>query len=86
MRMGWKFNKTARSVVSGFLFFLFVCSLFVPLSEAGFKEQVFLFANANLEVVLEKVGCELHKSLLATIFKNRRPEFGSEIYDKAHNI
>ena len=55
MRMGWKFNQTVRSVVSGFLFFLFVCSLFVPLSEAGLKEQVFetLLPNGLKVILLE---------------------------------
>jgi zinc protease len=55
MRMGWKFNQTVRSVVSGFLFFLFVCSLFVPLSEAGLKDQVFetLLPNGLKVILLE---------------------------------
>src|SRR4030042_3875491 len=53
--MGWKFNRTVRSVVSGFVFFLFVCSLFVPLSEAGLKEQVFetLLPNGLKVILLE---------------------------------
>src|SRR4030043_127580 len=55
MRMGWKLSQTVRSVVSGFLFFLFVCSLFVPLSEAGLKEKVFetLLPNGLKVILLE---------------------------------
>src|SRR4030043_335368 len=55
MRMGWKLSQTVRSVVSGFLFFLFVCSLFVPLSEAGLKDQVFetLLPNGLKVILLE---------------------------------
>src|SRR4030043_808393 len=63
MRMGWKFNQTVRSAVSGFLFFLFVCSLFVPLSEAGLKDQVFETVLPNgLKVIL----LENHKAPLVT--------------------
>ncbi len=63
MRMGWKLNQTVRSVVSGFFFFLFVCSLFVPLSEAGLKEQVFETTLPNgLKVIL----LENHKAPLIT--------------------
>src|SRR4030042_2160512 len=63
MRMGWKFNQTVRSVVSGFFFFLFVCSLFVPLSEAGLKDQVFetLLPNGLKVILLEN-----HKAPLVT--------------------
>jgi zinc protease len=55
MRMGWKLNQTVRSVVSGFLSFLFVCSLFVPPSEAGLKDQVFetLLPNGLKVILLE---------------------------------
>ena len=63
MRMGWKLNQTVRSVVSGFLFFLFVCSLFVPPSEAGLKDQVFETVLPNgLKVIL----LENHKAPLIT--------------------
>jgi zinc protease len=53
MRMGWKLSQTVRCVVGGFLFFLFVCSLFVPPSEAGLKDQVFETTLPNgLKVIL----------------------------------
>jgi len=61
--MGWKLNQTVRSAVSGFFFFLFVCSLFVPLSEAGLRDQVFETALSNgLKVIL----LENHKAPLIT--------------------
>jgi zinc protease len=61
--MGWKLNQTVRSVVSGFLFFLFVCSLFVPPSEAGLKDQVFetLLPNGLKVLLLEN-----HKAPIIT--------------------
>jgi zinc protease len=63
MRMGWKLIQTVRSAVSGFFFFLFVCSLFVPLSEAGLREQVFETTLPNgLKVIL----LENHKAPLIT--------------------
>ena len=63
MRMGWKLNQTVRSAVSGFFFFLFVCSLFVPPSEAGLREQVFETTLPNgLKVIL----LENHKAPLIT--------------------
>ena len=53
MRMGWKLNGTGRSVVSGFFFFLSVCFLFVTLSEAGLRDQVFETTLPNgLKVIL----------------------------------
>jgi len=62
MRMRWKLNQTVRFVVSGF-FLLFVCSLFVPLSEAGLKDQVFETTLPNgLKVIL----LENHKAPLIT--------------------
>jgi len=61
--MGWKLNRTIRSTVSGILFFLFVCFLFIPLSEAGLKEQVFETVLPNgLKVIL----LENHKAPLVT--------------------
>jgi zinc protease len=61
--MGWKLNRTIRSMVSGILFFLFVCFLFIPLSEAGLKEQVFETVLPNgLKVIL----LENHKAPLVT--------------------
>jgi zinc protease len=61
--MGWKLNQTVRSAVSGFFFFLFVCSLFVPHSEAGLREQVFETVLPNgLKVIL----LENHKAPLIT--------------------
>jgi len=63
MRMGWKLIQTVRSAVSGFFFFLFVCSLFVPPSEAGLREQVFETTLPNgLKVIL----LENHKAPLIT--------------------
>jgi zinc protease len=63
MRMRLKLNQTPKCVVRGFLFFLFVCSLFVPLSEAGLKDQVFETALPNgLKVIL----LENHKAPLVT--------------------
>ena len=63
MRMGWKLNQTLRSAVRGFFFFLFVCSLFVPPSEAGLREQVFETTLPNgLKVIL----LENHKVPLIT--------------------
>ncbi len=50
-------------MVSGILFFLFVCFLFIPLSEAGLKEQVFETVLPNgLKVIL----LENHKAPLVT--------------------
>jgi zinc protease len=63
MRMGWKLNRTVRPVVSGFLFFIFVCFLFVPLSEAGLRDQVYetLLPNGLKVILLEN-----HKAPLIT--------------------
>jgi len=61
--MGWKLNQTARCVGSGFLFFLFVCSLCVPLSEAGLKDQVF---ETTLRNGLKVILLENHKAPLVT--------------------
>ncbi len=61
--MGRKLNRTIRSMASGILFFLFVCFLFIPLSEAGLKEQVFETVLPNgLKVIL----LENHKAPLVT--------------------
>src|SRR4030042_5607548 len=61
--MGRKLNRTIRSMASGILFFLFVCFLFIPLSEAGLKEQVFETVLPNgLKVIL----LENHKAPLIT--------------------
>ena len=50
-------------MASGILFFLFVCFLFIPLSEAGLKEQVFETVLPNgLKVIL----LENHKAPLVT--------------------
>ena len=50
-------------MASGILFFLFVCFLFIPLSEAGLKEQVFETVLPNgLKVLL----LENHKAPLVT--------------------
>jgi zinc protease len=63
VRMGWKLNQTVRCAVSGFSLFLFVCSLFVPPSEAGLREQVFETTLPNgLKVIL----LENHKAPLIT--------------------
>ena len=63
MKMGWKLNRTLRSVISGFLFLLFVCFLFVPVSEAGLRDQVFeTFLPNGLKVIL----LENHKAPLVT--------------------
>jgi len=63
MKMGLKLNWTLRSVLSGFLFFLLVCFLFAPPSEAGLKEQVFETSLPNgLKVIL----LENHKAPLVT--------------------
>jgi zinc protease len=62
-RMGWKLNRTIRLMVSAILFFLFICFLFLPLSEAGLKEQVFETVLSNgLKVIL----LENHKAPLVT--------------------
>jgi len=63
MRMRWKLNQPVRFGVTGFLSFLFVCSLFVPLSEARLKEQVFetLLPNGLKVILLEN-----HKAPLIT--------------------
>jgi len=61
--MGWKLNRTIRLMASGILFFLFVCFLFIPLSEAGLREQVFETVLPNgLKVIL----LENHKAPLVT--------------------
>ena len=61
--MGRKLNRTIRLMASGILFFLFVCFLFIPLSEAGLKEQVFETVLPNgLKVLL----LENHKAPLVT--------------------
>jgi zinc protease len=61
--MGWKLSRTLRSVIKGFLFFLFVCSFSVLPSEAGLKEQVFETTLPNgLKVIL----LENHKAPLIT--------------------
>jgi len=61
--MGRKLNRTIRLMASGILFFLFVCFLFIPLSEAGLKEQVFETVLPNgLKVIL----LENHKAPLVT--------------------
>lgn len=61
--MGLKLNQTIRSMVSRISFFLFICFLFIPLSEAGLKEQVFETVLPNgLKVIL----LENHKAPLVT--------------------
>jgi len=62
-RMGWKLNRKIRLMASGILFSLFICFLFIPLSEAGLKEQVFETVLPNgLKVIL----LENHKAPLIT--------------------
>jgi len=61
--MGWKLNRTIKLMASEILFFLFVCFLFLPPSEAGLKEQVFETVLPNgLKVIL----LENHKAPLIT--------------------
>jgi zinc protease len=63
MRMGRKLNKTIRSKMSGILFFLLVCFLSIPFSEAGLRDQVFETVLPNgLKVIL----LENHKAPLVT--------------------
>lgn len=51
--MGWKLNQRVRSVVNGFLFFLFIYSLSVLPSEAGLRDQVFeTYLPNGLKVIL----------------------------------
>ncbi len=54
-RMGWKLNRTIRFMASGILFFLFVCFLSIPISEAGLREQVFetILPNGPKVILLE---------------------------------
>ena len=57
--MGSKLNQTTRFVVGGFSFFLFICFLFVPLSEAELREQVY---EATLPNGLKVILLENHKA------------------------
>jgi zinc protease len=61
--MGWKSNRTIKLLASGILFFLFVCFLFLPPSEAGLKEQVFETVLPN---GLKVIFLENHKAPLVT--------------------
>ena len=63
MRMGWKLNQTGRAAISGFLFYLLICFLYVPLSEAGLKDQVF---EATLRNGMKVILLENHKVPLVT--------------------
>ncbi len=53
METRWKLDRPIRFVASGFLFFLFAFSLFVPFSEARLGDQVFETVLSNgLKVIL----------------------------------
>jgi zinc protease len=77
--MGWRLNQTIRFLVSGFFFFLFVCFLFVPPSEAGLKDQVFeTFLPNGLKVIL----LENHKAPLITFQVWYRVGSRNEVWER----